>query len=274
MFKIMAQSELNSVVTHIMQVSPTMKIVRVKPDSWSLPDFTAGQFISLGLPASAPRTPDSDVEEKIYKEGKIIRRMYSIASSSVLTEFVEFYITIVRSGALTPRIFNLKVGDRIEMGKKTSGMFTLKEVPSNNNIILVATGTGVAPYISMLRSNALQKTGGQVAVIHGAANSWDLGYSSELTLIESMSDRFKYIPTILMPEKEPAGWYGETKLVEDIWQSNIWADVWRFRPTTQNTHVFLCGNPGMTEAMLNLLNKEGFSEHSRKSPGNVHIESW
>lgn len=270
----MAANELNSIVTHIMQVSPTMKIVRVKPDSWKLPDFEAGQFISLGLPASAQRITEADQEEKQYKEGKIIRRMYSIASSSVLKEFVEFYITIVRSGALTPRIFNLQVGDRIEMGKKTSGMFTLEQVPKGNNIILVATGTGVAPYMSMLRSNALQKSDGKLAVIHGAANSWDLGYSSELNLIESMSDKFKYIPTILMPEKEPAGWHGETRLVEDIWASNVMEQFWGFKPTPENTHIFLCGNPAMTDAMLKILNKEGFMEHARKSPGQIHIESW
>lgn len=270
----MAERELNSVVAHIMQVSPTMKIVRVKPDSWDLPNFTAGQFISLGLPASAPRIPDSEPDAKNYKEGKIIRRMYSIASSSVLTEFVEFYITIVRSGALTPRIFNLNVGDRIEMGKKTSGMFTLDEVPEGNNIILVATGTGVAPYISMLRSNALQQNNEKIAVIHGAANSWDLGYSSELTLIESMSPKFKYIPTILMPEKEPAGWHGETRLVEEIWKDEAIDKVWGFKPSPENTHIFLCGNPGMTEAMVELLSKDGFKEHARKSPGQIHIESW
>lgn len=270
----MAASELNSIVSHIMQVSPTMKIVRVKPDSWDLPDFTAGQFISLGLPESASRIADSTPEEKQYKPGKIIRRMYSIASSSVLTEFVEFYITIVRSGALTPRIFNLQVGDRIEMGKKTSGMFTLEEVPEDNNIILIATGTGVAPYISMLRSNALQKSGAKLAVIHGAANSWDLGYSSELSLIESMSGKFKYIPTILMPEKEPAGWHGDTRFVEDIWKDGTLEKIWGFKPTPENTHIFLCGNPGMTEAMVEILNKEGFVEHARKTPGQIHIESW
>lgn len=270
----MADRELNSVITHIMQVSPTMKIVRVKPDSWDLPNFVAGQFISLGLPESASRIPDAEPEEKQYKEGKIIRRMYSIASSSVLTEFVEFYITIVRSGALTPRIFNLQVGDRIEMGKKTSGMFTLDEVPEGNNIILVATGTGVAPYISMLRSNALQKDNVNLAVIHGAANSWDLGYSSELTLIESMSSKFKYIPTILIPEKEPAGWHGDTRLVEEIWKDGTLEKIWGFKPTPENTHIFLCGNPGMTEAMVEILNKEGFVEHARKSSGQIHIESW
>lgn len=270
----MAEKELNSIVTNIMQVSPIMKIIRVKPDAWDMPNFVAGQFISLGLPASFPRLAGSPPEEKDYKEGKIIRRMYSIASSSVLKEYVEFYITLVHSGALTPRVFNLQVGDRIEMGKKTSGMFTLDEVPEDHNIILVATGTGVAPYISMLRSNALQTSKGKLAVIHGAANSWDLGYSSELTLIESMTDRFTYIPTILLPDKEPAGWHGDTRKVEAIWSDDTLEKKWGFRPGPENTHIFLCGNPGMTSAMLEKLNAEGFAEHSRKNPGQVHIESW
>jgi ferredoxin--NADP+ reductase len=270
----MADKKLNSVVTNIMQVSPIMRIIRVKPDSWELPQFIAGQFISLGLLASFPKVEGSPPDDKEYKEGKIIRRMYSIASSSVLKEYIEFYITLVHSGALTPRIFNLKVGDRIELGKKTSGMFTLDEVPEDHNIVLVATGTGVAPYISMLRSNALQVSKGKLAVIHGAANSWDLGYSSELTLIESMSDRFTYIPTILLPEKEPAGWHGDIRKVEEIWKDDVLEKKWGYRPKPKDTHVFLCGNPLMTSAMLEILSTEGFKEHSRKEPGQIHIESW
>lgn len=270
----MADKELNCIVTQIMQVSPTMKIVRVTPDSWELPKFTAGQFISLGLPATAPRIPGSGPEEKEYKPDKIIRRLYSIASSSVLKEYIEFYITIVHSGALTPRIFNLQIGDRIELGKRTSGMFTLDEVPEGNNIVLIATGTGVAPYISMIRSNALQKGIEKLAVIHGAANSWDLGYSSELTLIESMSDKFTYLPTIIMPDNEPAGWHGDTRLIQDIWKDGVMEDAWGLKPVPDNTHIFLCGNPGMTSAMKEILSVEGFIEHSRKISGQLHIESW
>ncbi len=271
---IMAERTLNSVVSNIIQVSPTMRILRVKPDTGELPDFTAGQFISLGLPASAPRCADATPEEEELKPGKMIRRLYSIASSSVSREYIEFYITLVRSGALTPRVFNLQIGDRVEIGKRTSGIFTLEEVPEGNNIILIATGTGVAPYISMIRSNALQKGLGKIAVIQGAANSWDLGYSSELVLIESMSDKFYYHPTILMPEKEPGGWHGDTRLIQDIWKDGIMTKLWGVEPTPADTHIFLCGNPNMTDVMIKILNEEGFEEHSRKSPGQVHIESW
>ncbi len=270
----MADKELNSVVTHIIQVSPTMKIIRVKPDTSVFPDFVAGQYISLALPAEAPRSQDSEPEEKVYKPGQMIRRMYSIASSSVSKEYLEFYITIVRSGALTPRIFALNIGDRIELGKRTSGMFTLEEVPDGMNIVLIATGTGVAPYISMVRSNALQKSLEKLAVIHGAANSWDLGYYSELTLIESLSSKFTYIPTILKPEKEPAGWNGDTRLIQDMWKQGVLEEKWGFKPTPENTHIFLCGNPDMTASMLEILEEEGFVQHTRRQPGQVHIESW
>jgi ferredoxin--NADP+ reductase len=270
----MAERTVNSVVSNIIQASPTMRILRVQPRSIELPDFTAGQFISLGLPASAGRCPDSTPEDQQHKPEKMIRRLYSIASSSVLKEYIEFYITLVRSGALTPRIFNLQIGDPIELGKRTSGIFTLEEVPEGNNVILVATGTGVAPYISMIRSNALQKRLGRIAVIQGAANSWDLGYSSELHLIQSMSDKFDYLPTILMPEKEPGGWHGDTRLVQDMWQDRVVDKAWGFGPAPADTHIFLCGNPNMTSAMLEVLVKEGYTEHSRKTPGQVHIESW
>ena len=193
---------LNSIVTNIIQVSPTMKILRVDPDGWELPEFKPGQFVALSLPASASRCPEATDEHETLDPDKMIKRAYSIASSSKDKGYLEFYITIVHSGSLTPRIFNLKIGDRIGMGNRIAGMFTLQQVPEHFNVVLIATGTGVAPYMSMLRSDAL-KVNRKICVIHGAANSWDLGYSSELRLLESLSDKFSYIPTITEPDKEP-----------------------------------------------------------------------
>ena len=77
-----------------------------------------------------------------------------------------------------------------------------------------------------------------------------------------------------MPEKEPAGWRGDTRMVEEIWKDGTMEKAWGIKPTSENTHIFLCGNPGMTEAMVEILNKEGFVEHARKTPGQIHIESW
>ncbi|NOZ35277.1 MAG: ferredoxin--NADP reductase [Chlorobi bacterium] len=268
------ENKFNAVVTQIIQVSPSMKIFRIAPDGWELPDFKPGQFTALALPGSAPRVADATPNPKEFDPDKMIKRVYSIASSSKSKQFIEFYISLVRSGALTPRLFALEIGDKIELGKKMVGMFTLEQVPEDHNIVLVATGTGVAPYVSMLRSNILGGGKRKIAVIHGAANSWDLGYSSELMLLESLSDRFTYIPTILDSQNEPAAWNGDTRFVQDMWADGVIDNAWGIKPMPDNTHVFLCGNPKMVESMFELLAKDGFKEHKRKEPGEIHIESW
>lgn len=266
-------NELNSVVTQVLQVSPIMKIMRVKPIGWEFPEFKGGQFVALALPASAERCKDATDEfEKHEDPDKLIKRAYSIASTST-SEYIEFYLTLVHSGALTPRLFSLNIGDKLWMGKKGVGMFTLDEVPAEKNIILVATGTGVAPYMSMLRSDALKRKG-KIMVVHGAANSWDLGYSSELQLLQSMFDDFTYYPTITEPEKEPAGWSGDTRFIEKIWDDGLAQKKWGFDPAPENTSIFLCGNPRMIESMVNLLGKDGFKEHNRKEPGQIHVEEF
>lgn len=270
----MSKDGLNCVVSHIMQVSPIMIILRISPDGWELPEFKPGQFVALYLPASAKRCESATPEIKELPPEKMIRRAYSIASSSRTREYLEFYVTLVHSGALTPRLFALKIGDRIGLGKKCVGMFTLDEVPEDSNVALVATGTGVAPYMSMLRSGIMANKNRKFAVIHGAANSWDLGYASELNLLESITDNFDYYPTILMPEKEHATWNGDTRFVQDMWADGIIEKKWGFKPTPENTHVFLCGNPLMVEAMMKVLEVDNFKEHSRKSAGEIHIEKF
>lgn len=265
-------NELNSVVTQVIQVSPIMKIIRIKPLEWELPKYESGQFVALALPASAPRCEDSTDEHTEHAPEKLIKRAYSIASSST-QDYIEFYITLVHSGSLTPRIFALNIGDKIWMGKKAVGMFTLSQIDNDKNVVLIATGTGVAPYMSMLRSNALARTG-KMLVIHGAANSWDLGYSSELTLLETMFPNFKYYPTITEPKKEPAGWSGDTRFIGDIWDAGIAEKEWGFKPTPDDTHIFLCGNPNMVKGMRETLEKDSFIEHKRKTPGQIHIEEF
>lgn len=266
-------NELNSVVTQILQISPIMKIIRVKPVGWEFPEFKGGQFVALALPASAERCKEATEEFEHHNDGnKLIKRAYSIASTST-SEYIEFYVTLVHSGALTPRLFNLNIGDKLWMGKKGVGMFTLDEVPMDKNVVLVATGTGVAPYMSMLRSDALKREG-RIMVVHGAANSWDLGYSSELQLLESMFDKFTYYPTITEAEKEPAGWSGDTRFIEKIWDDGLTDKKWGFNPSPENTDVFLCGNPKMIDSMVGLLGKDGFKEHKRKEPGQIHVEEF
>ncbi len=263
----------NSVVTQIFQVSPTMRIIRVKPDEWEMPPFKPGQFVVLGLYGDEPRIPDAGPEHKPADPDKMIRRAYSIASSS-RDDFIEFYISLVKSGQLTPRLFNLNVGDRLFMSQKPTGMFTLDQVPEDQNLILFATGTGIAPYMSMLRTDALSRQG-KIVVVHGADNSWDLGYHGELRMLERLfPNKLMYYPTITRPEKEPVPWEGDTRFFEDIWKDPGFARKIGFEPRPENTHIFLCGNPNMITSMKEVLKADGFKEHTKREPGQIHAEEF
>lgn len=97
------EDQLNCIITQSVQVSPIMKIIKVKPNGWKFPEFEAGQFVALGLSPYAPRCTTATDEFEPPKPEKLIRRAYSIASSST-EDSIEFYITLVHTGQLTPRI--------------------------------------------------------------------------------------------------------------------------------------------------------------------------
>ncbi len=268
------KSKLNAVVGQKAELAPGLIVLRVVPDGWELPGFTPGQFTVLGLPGSAPRCATSDPDEETVDPDKLIRRAYSISSSSVAREYMEFYVALVRSGELTPRLFNLNIGDRLWLSPKCTGFFTLDEVPSDNDVVLIATGTGLAPYVSMVRSCLTHETSRRLAIIHGARHSWDLGYQAELISLQRVSPAFTYIPIISRPKEEPVPWGGRAGYVQDVWKNGTLEEAWGARPKPNDTHLFLCGNPSMIEVMEAVVQKEGFQEHTRKSPGQYHVERY
>lgn len=270
----MAVKELNAIVSQRIEVTPNLIKLRVIPEGWELPDFEPGQYCVLGLPGSTLISPSADHEEIIPDPDKIIMRAYSVASSSVAKEYIEFYIGLVRSGSLTPRLLSLKPGDKIWMGSKFKGMFTLSEVPNEFNVVLAATGTGVAPYISMIRTELAKGIRHRFAVIHGASHSSDLGYNDELTTLASANKNFTYLPILSNAHEEVAPWSGHEGFVQKLWTEGTLENAWGLQPTPENTHLFLCGNPLMIKSMMEILEKEGFKKHSKKNPGQVHIEQF
>jgi ferredoxin--NADP+ reductase len=270
----MALQDLNAVVEQRIEVAPGLLVLRVVPVDWELPDFKPGQFAVLGLPPDAERCAGAETEEQPPKPDRLIRRAYSIASSSVAREYLELYITLVRSGGLTPRLFNLQPGDRLWLGPKITGNFTLDQAPESSHLVLIATGTGLAPYMSMLRT--MMPTFGErrVAVLLGARHSWDLGYQSELVALARTHSAFTYHSIISRPREEPVPWSGPAGYVQDLWRERVLDTVWGIQPTPGNTAVFLCGNPAMIDEMVSILAGEGFREHSRKQPGEVFVERY
>jgi ferredoxin--NADP+ reductase len=265
---------LNAVVAQRMEVAAGLIVLRVVPEGWTVPDFKPGQYVVLGLPGSTMRCELSLPEETPAAADKLIKRAYSIASSSVAKQYLEFYINLVPSGALTPRLFALRVGDRLWLSSKITGMFTLDQVPAGQHIVMIATGTGLAPYMSMLRTELVGGSTRRTAVIHGARHSWELGYQSELMTMAHLCPNFTYIPCVSRPTDEKIRWAGLAGRVQGVWESPALERVWGFAPSPANAHVFLCGNPAMIDDMIVILKRQGYNEHKPRAPGNIHCEHY
>lgn len=264
--------EMNATVTRRDEINHGLLVLRVSPD-FALPQFEAGQYVVLALPGSQARADYADPEEPAADPDKLIKRAYSIASSSLEGEYLEFYVALVHSGALTPRLFALREGDRVWLGKKIVGMFTLEDVAPGHDVLFVATGTGLAPYLSMLRSGYRFEGQHQTVVIHGAKVSWDLGYSRELSALAARWPGFHYLPIIDEIERDPE-WPGKVGFVYEYIDDGTVARILGHGLDPDKTSVFLCGNPLMIEGMEKMLLDEGFKIHSRREPGNVFVERF
>src|SRR6267154_2643478 len=178
-------------------------------------NFLPGQYATLG------------VEEG----GKRVERPYSIASSPSEDE-VEFFFELVPDGALTPKLYKLQPGDELLMRKAPKGRFTLETGNGRTNHLLVSTVTGVAPFVSFVRT---------------LAKDWKEGrFDAELPF-------FKYVPTVSRPW-DHSDWPGEIGRADDILRK--YADSWGLDAT--NTHAYLCGHPDMIANSKAILKRRGF----------------
>jgi len=265
---------LNAIVTFRNGLGPGLMTLQVAPVDWLFPEFQPGQYVTLGLFASSKRSTLAAPELHAPAPERLIRRPYSIASPPENREVLEFYINLVPAGALTPRLFQVTAGDRISLGSKVAGSFTLSSVPEDANLILIATGTGVAPYISMLTSNPAFRKPRRIALLHGVRQSRDLGYRSVLTALQRDQPAFTYVPVVSHLQSEASPWAGAVGHVQDVWKRGVLKRSLGFCPKPENTHVLLCGNPAMIESMISLLAGEGFQRQTPRQPGQVHFEKF
>jgi ferredoxin--NADP+ reductase len=224
-------------------VSASLAIFRFRPAEQ--PSFTAGQFAAIGL----------------VIDGDLVERPYSIVSSPH-QPFLEFFVELVSGGDLTPRLWKLKLGSTILVRRRIVGHFGLDT--HFNRHLMLATVTGVAPFVSILRTQQIERMRGQKSrhrflVIHGASRSVDFGpYLGELEEL-SRSGLLSYVPTISRPREEP-DWNGETGRVEDVVRKH--ADRLDF--TSAKTVAYACGHPGMIENVKGLLARACFPSEQIK----------
>lgn len=209
--------------------------------------FRPGQYATLAM-------EDGD---------KLIQRPYSILSSPY-EPFLEFYLELVPHGELTPRLWEMKVGDALFVRNKIVGAFTLDEKSGMKRHLMAATVTGVAPYLSMVRTQHIDMQKGkqspyQFAIILGASRSWELGvYHEELTKL-SHEGWLIYVPAVSRPWEDP-NWKGETGRVEDILRKH--ADQLGFDYT--NAVAYACGHPQMIENAKGILARARFPKERIK----------
>ncbi len=244
-----------------------LAVFRIKPIDWELPEFMPGQYGELALPHIVSVQAPGE---------KVIRRSYSIASRGNSKDELEFYIVCVQGGALTPHLWKLTPGDKLWLGPKIKGKFTLEEVPPGSDVVMVATGTGLAPFLSMLRTHAENPPWHRLVIVHGARIAADLGYREELENAQKKYPWFRYLPALT--RHDPASgivWDGLQGRVQTLFSNGHVSEALGCPISKDRTHVMLCGNPQMIDDIEGLLAAEhGLLPHKKKTPGNIHVERY
>jgi ferredoxin--NADP+ reductase len=219
-------------------------------DLWSLriqPEerltFKPGQYATLGV-----------------EEGeKIAERAFSIVSSPLEGQ-LEFFVELVTSGELTPPLYTLRVGDTLWMRRQAKGLFTLDAKSGHRKHYMVSTVTGVAPFVSMVRTLVREAESGnppslEIVVLHAASRAKELAYGDELQSYAQRYAWFRYIPTVSRPG-EDVEWKGETGRAEDVLRKYL--DAFGMEPA--DTTAYLCGHPQMVENAKGILRRRGLSK--------------
>lgn len=244
---------LNATIVNRVDLTKDLIFLQIKPDH-GVPEFSPGQYVALGL-------PDNPASEKV----KLLKRAYSIGSPPSEKNHLEFYIAILPEGEFTPKLVAIKPGDRIFVAPKITGTFTLKNAPPDANLVLVSTGTGIAPFMAMLRTNSTWTGREQITIVHGVRYETDLAYADEIQALIEGGRPLKYYCTV---SRAGEGWKGCCGYVQQYFTDGT------ISLNPAKDHVFLCGNPAMIEDVQKVLADKGYTENTRKQPGNLHLEKY
>ena len=265
----MEASALNATIVHRREIHERLAILRVRPDALPFPVFEPGQFVQLGLIQESPPRPGS--EAGAAPRLRIAKRPYSIASSPLETDYYEFFLALIEEGRLTPHLWKLGEGGRCFVDSRAVGTFTLRAVPPGTDVAMVATGTGVAPYVSMLRTYRADPPWRRAVLIHGARHASELAYDVELEALARSDPRFRYVPVV---SRDPETWPGVKGHVQVALDPERFAALAGFPLDASSCHVLLCGNPDMIRSARELLLPLGFAAPTATAAGNLHYERY
>ncbi len=214
--------------------------------------FEPGQFLQLGV-----ETPQGHVH-----------RPYSVASPH--GSILEFFIVLVEDGKLTPLLWDMQVGDAIDISAKAAGSFTLSHCPDASTLWLVGTGTGLAPYIALLRTEEPWQRYQKIVVVHGVRHATDLAYQQELADYKTrFGQRFDCIPVV---SRQQVDGTLSGRITTCIINGSL--EEAAGQALTPDCCVMMCGNPDMLNETEALLGQRGIRRHKSKEPGQIVIERY
>jgi ferredoxin--NADP+ reductase len=222
-------------------------------DGTGVVPFKAGQFLQLGLPV----------------EQDHLHRPYSVASPS--GPEIEFFIVRVEEGALTPRLDQLKVGDRIDVSKRAAGGFTLEKVSDAKTLWLVGTGTGIAPYRAMLLEADIWRRFEKIVLVHGVRFQRDLAYVPEwIQMQRDRGGQFRFLPVI---SRESCCDSLSGRITQRLADGQL-ESVGGSPIVPDSSAVMLCGNPDMLGDMEAALMQRGFPKPKHGKPSSLVLERY
>jgi ferredoxin--NADP+ reductase len=221
-------------------LTDSLAFIWVKPRGDFIP-FEPGQYLTIGVESA----------------GKLVQRPYSVASSPRETaDGYEFYVRLVQGGTFTPLLWRLPVGHGMSL-KGPKGKFVL-EAADDRTQVFISSGTGVAPFISMLKTLLIDGAPRRTVVLHGASYADELGYRALLESWQAGGEfPLTYVPTVSRPrDPRNTGWAGRVGRVEAI----VPAVCDELGLTPDNAIAYLCGNPDMIATVDATLLGRGFPE--------------
>ena len=220
--------------------------------------FKNGHFVMVGL----------------EHEGKPLLRAYSIASANYEDE-LEFFSIKVPDGPLTSKLQHLKIGDEVLIGKKALGTLVTDEMLAGKRLYLLGTGTGLAPFMSIIKDFEIYDQFDQVILAHGVREISELAYSDYIEnelpqheyFGEMVREKLLYYPTVTRETYKNNG-----RLTDLLTSGKLFHDLGLPKPNLEDDRFMLCGSPSMLKDMCAILDERGFNEVRSGNQGHYVIE--
>ena len=207
-------------------------------------------------------------------DGRPLMRAYSMASANHEEE-LEFFSIKVQDGPLTSRLQRIREGDIILVGRKATGTLVTDNLLPGDRLLLLSTGTGLAPFASLIKDPDVYERFGTIVLVHGCRQVSELAYGEELvaTLREDelfgplLSEKLVYYPTVT---REP--FRNRGRITDLITSSQLFDDLGQRPLDIATDRIMMCGSPSMLEELRQLFEARGFLEGSNSEPGHFVIE--